>query len=247
MAANSSTATRVQDQPRNYVLPDLRAPGLLAKWPIIGIALFLFGGLMFGALTYNLLAQGPFLQWDRTLAYTLPVIGLKSPAIVKYLMIAGFNVGKIVIVMIDALLSIYFFLRRYWQELAMVAIGGGGAALLFRSLSTLIARPRPPTQIWTIVNLPGFPSGHAISAVVCYGLLAYLLVPNLPSTFWKGLVVAAALFVIGFIGFSRIFTAGHYLTDILSGYAVGIAWSGLAYTLIEIFYQKRRSRNVQEE
>jgi undecaprenyl-diphosphatase len=97
------------------------------------------------------------------------------------------------------------------------------------------------------VNLPGFPSGHAISAVVCYGLLAYLLVPNLPSTFWKGLVVAAALFVIGFIGFSRIFTAGHYLTDILSGYAVGIAWSGLAYTLIEIFYQKRRSRNVQEE
>jgi undecaprenyl-diphosphatase len=209
--------------------------------------MFIFGGLVFGALTYNLLAQGPLLQWDRTLANTLPAIGLKSPPIVKYIMITAFYVGEIVIVITDILLSLYFLYKRYWQELAMVAIGGVGAAILFHTLSTFFARPRPPTQIWTIVNLPGFPSGHAISTVACYGLLAYLLVPKMPSAFWKGLVVAAALFIIGFIGFSRIFTAGHYLTDILAGYAVGIAWSGVAYTLIEIYYQRRRSRNVQKE
>ena len=129
----------------------------------------------------------------------------------------------------------------------MVTIGLAGSSLFFISLSTFIARPRPPTQIWIIVNIPGFPSGHAISVVVFYGLLAYLLAPKMPSAFWKGVVVAAALLIIGFVGFSRIFTGGHYLTDILSGYAVGIAWSGLIYTLIEVYFQKRRSQNVKKE
>ncbi len=97
------------------------------------------------------------------------------------------------------------------------------------------------------MNIPGFPSGHAISVVVCYGLLAYLLAPKMPSLFWKIVVIAAALLIIVYVGFSRIFMGGHYLTDILAGYAVGIAWSGLAYTLIEKYFQERRIRNVKEE
>jgi len=122
----------------------------------------------------------------------------------------------------------------------MVTIGWLGSALIFYTLSTLIGRARPPSMIWIIVNIPGFPSGHAIATVTFYGLLAYLLVPKMPSAFWKAIVIAVALFIIGFIGFSRIFTGGHYLTDIISGYAVGIAWSGVAYTLIEIYFQTHR-------
>jgi membrane-associated phospholipid phosphatase len=60
-------------------------------------------------------------------------------------------------------------------------------------------------------------------------------------------VIALALLIIGFGGFSRIFAGGHYLTDILSGYVVGIAWVGAVYTLIELFFKKRMSRNVKKE
>jgi undecaprenyl-diphosphatase len=60
-------------------------------------------------------------------------------------------------------------------------------------------------------------------------------------------VVAAAVLLVGFIGFSRIFTGGHYLTDVLAGYALGIAWSGLIYTLLEIIFQKIRSRHAKKE
>jgi undecaprenyl-diphosphatase len=97
------------------------------------------------------------------------------------------------------------------------------------------------------VNIPGFPSGHAVAVVTFYGLMTYLLAPKMPSTFWKVAVVAVALLIIGFVGFSRVFTGGHYLTDILAGYAVGIAWFGVAYTLIELYFQNRRSRNVKKE
>jgi undecaprenyl-diphosphatase len=248
MTANDMIATRVLDKPLpKKVASHLGAPGLLAKWPIIGVIMFLFGSLMFGGLVYNLRAQGPLLAWDRVIANTLPAIALKSPAFVKGIMDAGFYIGKEVIMVLDILLAIYFLFKRYWRELALVTIGVAGAGLLFSSLSNFFARPRPPTQIWIIVNLPGFPSGHAISVVVFFGLLAYLLVPKMPSTFWKGVVVSAALLIIGFVGFSRIFTGGHYLTDILAGYAVGIAWSGLVYTSIELYFQKRRNKNVKKE
>jgi membrane-associated phospholipid phosphatase len=247
MAANTLVGTHVQEhQPCKDARVDLCASGWLARWPMVGLILFIFGVLVFGGLSYNLLAQGPLLVWDKIIANTLPAIGLKSPAYVKTTMDAGFYIGKEVIIVLGLLLGLYFLYKRYWQELAMLAIGQAGAALLFLSLTTLFARPRPPTQIWIIVNLPGFPSGHAISVVVFYGLLAYLLVPKIRSAFWKAVVVAVAFLIIGFVGFSRVFTGGHYLTDILAGYAVGLAWSAMIYTLIEIYFQKRRSHNVKE-
>jgi membrane-associated phospholipid phosphatase len=244
MAANKIRATLVQDQlPHKVGFTGLRAPGLLARWPIIGTVIFIFGVLIFGGLTYNLIAQGPLLVWDRYLANTLPAVGLSSPPFVQSIMNVGFYMGKEVIMVLDILLAIYFLYKRFWQELAMVTIGWTGSALLFYTLSTFIGRARPPTMIWIIVDIPGFPSGHAIATVTFYGLLAYLLVPKMPSAFWKGFVAVAALLIIAFIGFSRIFTGGHYLTDILAGYAVGMAWSGLVYTLIEVYTQKRRSQN----
>ena len=248
MSSKTTTATSVQVNHQDKKdFAGLRAPGLLAKWPAIGISMFIFGSLIFGALTYNLFAHGPLLAWDRAIANTLPAIGLKSSPFVKDIMVAGFYTGKEVVTGLTILFCLYFLVKKYWQELAMMAIGWAGSALLFNALSMLIGRARPPTQIWIIVNIPGFPSGHAVSVVVFYGLLAYLLVPKIQPVFWKVVVVALALFIIAFVGFSRIFTGGHYLTDILAGYAVGIAWSGVIYTFIEIYFQRRRSRNVKKE
>ncbi len=236
-------ASRVRHRsPRSDVFTDLRTPGLLAKWPIIGLLMAVLGSLAFAALTYNLYAHGPLLEWDRALANTLPAIGLRSPLFVKDLMDAGFYLGKEVTMVWGALLGLYFIYKRFWEELVMALVGWIGGAAIFNLLSTIIGRPRPPTQIWIVVHIPGFPSGHAITVVVFYGLLAYWLAPKMPSVLGKVGVVAAALLIIGFVGFSRIFTGGHYLTDILAGYAIGIAWFGAVYTLIEIYYRRREAR-----
>lgn len=248
MADHTIIGTSIQDRAHKKDIPlDLRSPGYLAKWPIIGIMMFIFGALVFGAFTYDLYAQGPLVQVDKQIANTLPVIGLHSSIIIKYIMDAGFYLGKDVVIVLSLFHGIYFLYKRYYQELTMVLVGLVTSSSLFWILSHIIGRPRPPDQIWIIVNIPGFPSGHAVAIVAFYGLLAYLLVPKMPSTFWKVFVVAVTILIIAFIGFSRIFTGGHYLTDILAGYAVGFAWSGLIYTLIEVYFQKRRSRNVQKD
>jgi len=160
---------------------------------------------------------------------------------------AGYYIGGWGVIILTILFGLYFIAKRYWQELAMVVIGMGGETLLFESLSILIGRARPPTQIWIILKIPGFPSGHTMAAVTIFGLLAYLLAPKVRSAFGKGFVVAVAILVMLFVGFTRVFTAAHYLTDVLSGYALGICWSGAIYTLIETYFQKRRSQNVKKE
>jgi len=55
--------------------------------------MFLVGGLAFGALTLNLLAHGPLLQWDRKLATILPAIGVQNSATLKPIMNAGYYIG----------------------------------------------------------------------------------------------------------------------------------------------------------
>jgi membrane-associated phospholipid phosphatase len=248
MTDHTMSRTSVHGHTPSKSIPfDLRSPGYLAKWPIIGAFMFVFGSLVFGGLAYNLYAQGPLLILDRELANTLPEVGLKSPIFVKYLMDAGFFLGKEVVTVLVIIHVVYFYIKKNWQEMAMMLSGVIGGTAIFWILSHIINRQRPLDQLWIIVKLPGFPSGHAVVTVTFFGLMAYLIVPKLESAFWKAFTIILTIVIMLFIGFSRIFTGGHYLTDILAGYAVGLAWAGLAYTLIEIYFQKRRSRNVQKE
>ena len=80
-----------------------------------------------------------------------------------------------------------------------------------------------------------------MSVMICYGFLAERRVPQMPSLFWKWIVVIATVFIILFDGYSRIFQGSHYLTDVLAGYALGIAWAALVYTLIEGLFIKRKN------
>ena len=224
---------------------DLRAPGWLAKWPIIGIVMFLVGGLMFGALAYNVWTRGPLLQWDMPLSAEFHNEAVKEPPRIIELLTFGFFVGKELVQVITIILALYFLHKRFWRELAMLLVGLGGGAIIWYFLIGIFNRPRPAAQIGIVVTDPSFPSGHEITAVIAYGLLAYLFVPKMPSLFWKWVVVIAAILTILYIGFSRLFLGGHYLTDILAGYGLGIAWAGLVYTLIERISMRRKFGNVR--
>jgi undecaprenyl-diphosphatase len=232
------TEDRYQAKPAS----GLRVPGLFAQWPIIGLAMFLIGSLAFGALAFNVKTHGPLLQWDVPLYKRLYGDATKESARTLELWTFGFFVGKELIEVLVVILSVYFIYKRYWPELGMILIGAMGAALVWSSLMLIFNRPRPPAQVGVVVsNIPSFPSGHAMSAVVFYGFLAYLLIPKMPSLVWKWVVAIVTLLVIAYIGYSRVFEGGHYLSDILAGYALGIAWAGLVYTVIESLFMRRRT------
>jgi membrane-associated phospholipid phosphatase len=227
------------------VFHHIRSPEKFAQYPIIGLAMFIVGSLIFGVLAYNVVTHGPLLAWDVPLAESLHTMALNSPGWVHGVMIAGYYVGSQLIAVIGVVLGIYFLRQRCWRELTMLAVGAGGSGLLFRLLSNIFDRPRPvfESQIWKIHVIPGFPSGHASAVVAGYGLMTYFFVPKISSRLGKATAIAGALLIALYVGFSRVFVGHHFLTDLVAGYAMGIAWSGLAYTLIElIFRNKGRAR-----
>jgi membrane-associated phospholipid phosphatase len=220
----------------------LRSPGWLAKWPIIGLAMFLVGSLAFGALAFNVKTHGPLLQWDVPVYKQLYGDATKEPPRTLELLTFGFFVGKELIQVIVVLLSVYFIYKRYWPELAMILIGSMGAAAIWTYVIHIFNRPRPSAQLGIVVGeFPSFPSGHTISAVICYGFLAYLLIPKMPSLFWKWVVAIVAILTMAYIGFSRISEGGHYLTDVIGGYAFGLAWAALVFTVIESLFLRRKT------
>jgi undecaprenyl-diphosphatase len=211
----------------------LHAPGLLAERPLIGVVLFIIGALVFSTLAFNVETKGPLLQWDVPLARTMHSIATNSPSYINELMLFGFFVGKELVQVIAIVLILYFIHKRLWREIAMIVIGLGGGAVIWYFLIHIFERARPEGQIGLIVTDPSFPSGHTITAVLGYGLLAYMLVPKMPNKFWKWFVIIASVLVMLFIGFSRLFSSGHYLTDLVAGYALGLAWGAMVYTTLE--------------
>ncbi len=214
----------------------------------MGLFMVLFGLGAFGLFAINLQTNGPLISYDLVVAEALHRVALASPAWVRSLMISGYYLGQHVIVAIGLLLALYFLYRRFWSELAMVVIAWAGEGALWMVLANHFDRSRPAfdVAVWHSMTAPGFPSGHAISAIMCYGLLAYLIAPQARSHRGKAAIIALALLVILLIGFSRLFIGDHYLTDVLAGLALGIAWSGLVYTGIEraagVGMQRRRKR-----
>lgn len=205
--------------------------------------MFLLGGLVFAVLAYNIVHDGPLLRWDVPWARSLHTYGLHSPEWVQALMIAGYYIGDQVIAVIGVLFAIYFLRKRNWCELTMVICGFGISALLFLFLAHRFDRARPHLQpeVWPgpSTHMPGFPSGHAIAVVSSYGLLLYFFLPKMKSRSKKVLLIAGVLLIGLYVNFSRLFLCDHFLTDIIAGTAVGIAWLGLAQTTVELLFRKR--------
>lgn len=115
--------------------------------------------------------------------------------------------------------------RALWPLLAMV-----GAAPLNFGLRWAVGRYRPgvtyiphkmpelrhPFQAWS------YPSGHAMTATICYGTLVVLLCRWVPRgrRWWLAMYVAW----LAVIGFSRVYLGVHWPTDVLAGYLVGGFW-----------------------
>lgn len=124
--------------------------------------------------------------------------------------------------------AFFIFWHRRKREPALLLLACSLSYLLNPLLKLFFQRERP--QLWaTIIPHPSdfsFPSGHAMSAMTVYGLVALLLARLHPQQRWI-LWLSAAL-VIALIGFSRVYLGVHWTTDVLAGFAAGAV---LVYTV----------------
>ena len=125
---------------------------------------------------------------------------------------------------------LFLWHKRAYTPALFVSVVGSET---FTYLSKLaFHRPRPQPAVYAEHSF-SFPSGHATIAVAFYGFITYLLIRSSPSWKRKVNLFFVGILIILAIGFSRIYLAEHYLSDVWGGYLVGAMWLIVAISLSE--------------
>ncbi|HET7274716.1 MAG TPA: phosphatase PAP2 family protein [Longimicrobiaceae bacterium] len=154
--------------------------------------------------------------------------------------------------------TIVFWRSRHHYSVFILWAAILGGRLLNRTLKAAFGRARPTLvegdlsffgQTWSFPDSPSFPSGHAITSVVIFGTLAYLIARLEPSVRLRRLTLGIAVGMILLIGLSRIYLGVHYPSDVVAGWLVGFIWATFAAFGIEAvrYFRTRKPEVILEE
>jgi undecaprenyl-diphosphatase len=135
--------------------------------------------------------------------------------------------------------------ERAWLDLGFfLAAYVGSQLIVVPLLKHWFDRPRP--DVGSAVPLPdsaSFPSGHATAGVASLGALAVLVAERLPSPRARAWLWTAVIVLGVAIGLSRIALNVHYVTDVLAGWCLGLAWLAACLLARDAIRMRRVSQN----
>jgi membrane-associated phospholipid phosphatase len=111
--------------------------------------------------------------------------------------------------------------RRYIPALWATLVGAHATTWAGKFL---VGRARPEFLEIASAEWPSFPSGHATGSLAIYGFLAYIVLRRLVSPRARFEVVYWTVVLVALIGFSRVYLGVHFLSDVASGFLVGVFW-----------------------
>ncbi|MEV5774033.1 phosphatase PAP2 family protein [Streptomyces antimycoticus] len=121
--------------------------------------------------------------------------------------------------------AVGWLLWRRERRLALwVAVTAAVGTALQQAVKAAVDRERPrwPDPVDS-AHYAAFPSGHALTAIVAFGLLLWLMTLHGASARWLRLMIAvAAVSVLG-VGFTRLYLGVHWPSDVLGGWLLGAA------------------------
>lgn len=135
-------------------------------------------------------------------------------------------------------LTISFVIFLFMKKWYVAGFWLGGTVLCFAAIGTklikkVIDRARPDILPLIEKTTESFPSGHATSATIFYGMLGLVLI-LITKKYWKKTVIGLAVLVlIGFILMTRIYLGVHFPTDVIGGFLYGIASVFLSFGIYQ--------------
>ncbi len=138
------------------------------------------------------------------------------------------------------------FLSRTWRPGILV---GGAAAVSMLATTVgkrLVGRTRPDhaDAVPPYESSPSFPSGHTLNTTVVIGVLVYIMCLQFEIAWARITAIAAgAVFIIA-MGLSRVFLGHHWLTDVMAGWFLGLAWVGMVILAHRLFHLLRKREHA---
>ena len=142
------------------------------------------------------------------------------------------------IAILSAVLAIMAFHRR-WKDAAMFAGTVLGGRLVIELLKLLVDRPRPAFGPYPVgVSSMSFPSGHAGNSMITFLAIALIVVPAR----YRAVAASVTVLLSGMIGATRPFLGVHWPSDVVAGWAFGIAWVVSLSTASDYWRASRANR-----
>jgi membrane-associated phospholipid phosphatase len=188
----------------------------------VGLALLFAGAVAaFAHITEDYLTGDPLVRWDLEFSRWLHEHSSSTlVSIFKVVTLAG-NVAFLALFTVA--LALYLLRRRGLNEASLLCVAALGIEVLNPLLKLLFHRPRPELA-YVHIDTYSFPSGHAAGASAIYGVALYFLARRAALRWCLVCGIAYAAIVV-VIGFSRLYLEVHYLSDVLAGLSLGIAWA----------------------
>jgi undecaprenyl-diphosphatase len=147
--------------------------------------------------------------------------------------------GVAVLALLTLAVAGFLWLRNMRGAMSLVLVATLGGLIESTLLKALFDRPRPSlvphlTQTFT----SSFPSGHSMLSATVFLTLGALLGRFVNEVRLKAYFLLVALVLTIAVGVSRVYLGVHYPTDVLAGWAAGLAWA-LACWLVARFLQRR--------
>lgn len=143
------------------------------------------------------------------------------------------------IVLVVAAVGIFLALQRHWRVMWLVLAASVGAMLLSAGSKELIGRDRPElVPHLREVSSPSFPSGHATLAAAVYLTLGAVLAQVVRGRWTRIYCLLLPMVIVFAVGLSRVYLGVHYPTDVLGGWALGLAWALVCWAVAH--YLKER-------
>ncbi|MFI1102830.1 phosphatase PAP2 family protein [Streptomyces melanogenes] len=177
---------------------------------------------------------GPLMSLDRTVADRLHRTAVAEPGLTHVNRVLTdwvwdtWTMRALLAVVVVAL-----FVRGGRRLALWAAATSALGTLVQQSLKAALGRERPswPDPVDS-ASYAAFPSGHALTVTVTFGLLLWLAVARGARPAVRRTVAAAgAVSVLG-VGFTRVYLGVHWLSDVVGGWLIGaalVALSAAAY------------------
>ena len=240
----------------NLIFQGLRRVGLHAESFYVTVGVFLIGGAVIaiiGVLGFAQLAE--HVLEGGTQAFDVAILqwlhAHQHPLITQLMIeMTYLGTGSVVVVVVGvAALFLWHTEHKHSARLLLAATIGN--IVLNSALKLVYHRARPAVFEWqTTAVSSSFPSGHAMSATVVYGTVAYLVMRLQKHRWAKMLTLGAAVLLILLICLTRLYLGVHYPSDVIGGIIVGLAWAAFCMATLEaslVIARRRAPREVLEE
>lgn len=125
------------------------------------------------------------------------------------------------------------------RDLLLLNLDNISGVTLMQVLKMIFSRERPPLPWLGTAGGFSFPSGHSLMTTVFYGFLLFLVVRNRKAWAGRKWLIATLGCLPVLVGLSRVYLGVHYASDVLAGWAAGLAWAGVWMVVRELAVKDR--------